>query len=195
MAMGVVATGVLLVVVGLVGWASGEERCVVDGKSYCGGRSAGQCWCNEQCVKYNDCCADYVGACTGSPGSAGVEVIMTDPDCNVCTAEDKAELLSKSRIIARVVELVDGATKSIDVAQFTFSRTVIEEALVRAHERGVAVRVAMDDGQDVAESLATRLRERGVAVRFVSGKKATSENGYDGLQHRASSWWWTGGCC
>jgi hypothetical protein len=30
---------------------------------HCGGKSPDGCWCDSQCVKYNDCCPDYQQAC------------------------------------------------------------------------------------------------------------------------------------
>ena len=73
-----------------------------------------------------------------------VEVLLTDPHCDLCTGADKDVLRARSRIVARVVELIDGAERSVDIAQFTFSVREIEEAIVRAHGRGVAVRLAMN---------------------------------------------------
>ncbi len=139
-----------------------------------------------------------LSACT-APGSSGddgwaplggkadgedgrqYEVVLTEPYCNVCSSDDKEALLARSPIIAKVVELIEGAQTSVDVAQFTFSRREIEAALVAAHERGVAVRVAMDSGQDQEGSLSRRLAEAGLDVRFVKGR--THEGSYAGLQH------------
>src|SRR5690606_25356449 len=67
------------------------------------------------------------------------EVLLTDPHCDVCGNEDKNHLLASSSIVATVVDLIDNAESTIDVAQFTFSQRPIEEALLRAHERGVRV--------------------------------------------------------
>ena len=111
-----------------------------------------------------------------------VEVFLTDPYCDVCTDRDKDALLARSPVLARIVALIDGAAESVDAAQFTFSRDVIADALVRAHERGVAVRVAMDAGQDQEGTLSRRLRDAGVELRFVRGKPFGSE-GAAGIQH------------
>ncbi|MEX1363514.1 MAG: hypothetical protein AB1Z98_10330 [Nannocystaceae bacterium] len=40
------------------------------GHEECNGQSAGQCWCDEQCVDYGDCCADYGAVCWGDDGAA-----------------------------------------------------------------------------------------------------------------------------
>lgn len=108
------------------------------------------------------------------------EVILTDPHCDVCTRADKDHLLANSKIMARVIELIGQAEESIEVAQFTFSRTQIEDALLEAHNNGVEVRIAMNHGQQGRDNPSTRLKEAGVPVRFVEGK----DNGsYIGLQH------------
>ena len=47
-----------------LGKADLTGACYVDGTSYCGGQSAGTCWCNESCLDYGDCCSDYQVMCT-----------------------------------------------------------------------------------------------------------------------------------
>lgn len=122
-------------------------------------------------------CGDGPGGKADGFGST-LEVVLTEPFCDRCTAADKDALLASSPVIARVVELIDGAEVSIDAAQFTFSRREIEEALVRARDRGVTVRVAMDAAQDRDGSLSRRLRDdRGLDVRFVRGAPAGSRFG------------------
>ncbi len=113
-------------------------------------------------------------------GAQRYEVVLTAPYCDVCDADDKAVLVARSPMTRRVVELIDGARETVDAAQFTFSVKAIEDALQRAHARGVKVRVAIDGGQDRDGSVARRLRDAGLAVRFVRGKNNGS---YAGLQH------------
>lgn len=40
---------------------------VENAPSLCGDRSNDACWCDELCVSYGDCCADYVVTCTSEP--------------------------------------------------------------------------------------------------------------------------------
>ncbi len=110
------------------------------------------------------------------------EVLLTEPHCDVCTGDDKDYLQANSRIVERVVELIDGAEDFVDIAQFTFSARPIEEAIYRAHERGVTLRVAMDHGQERSGSLSQRMKDNGVNVRFVRGVEVPSQNRY-GLMH------------
>ena len=114
-------------------------------------------------------------------GSRDIEVIFTNPFCDECSGAEKNLLLAESKIIARVIQLVDGAQERIDVAQFTFSRRQIEEALVRAHERGVTIRIAMDSAQSRDGSLSRRLQDAGLDVRFIKGKEVNATR--HGIMH------------
>ncbi len=137
-------------------------------------------------------CADLDftdGNSTGPGGKAdsgeefrSYEVLLTQPPCDICSADDKAALRETSPIISRVVELIGQAQESIDVAQFTFSVTEIRDALVAAHERGVHVRLAIDEGQDQEGTVSRELRDLGLDVRFVVGKPLSTE-GESALQH------------
>lgn len=109
-----------------------------------------------------------------------IEVILTQPFCDVCTAADKAILKARSQLAKKVVELIDGAQTSVDFAQFTFSVSEIADALERAHARGVQVRLAMDSAQDQSGSRAKQLQSKGIDVVFVAGKPSGSRAG---LQH------------
>lgn len=108
------------------------------------------------------------------------EVYLTEPHCDVCTQADKSVLLEESEIIARIIELIDTADETVEVAQFTFSNRDIEAALVRAHEQGKTVRLAMNHAQAQGDTVAKRLADRGLDVQFIKGKNNGS---FDGLQH------------
>jgi phosphatidylserine/phosphatidylglycerophosphate/cardiolipin synthase-like enzyme len=43
-----------------------------------------------------------------------------------------------------IVKLIDGAQHSLDIAAYSFTHTEIAAAVIRAHERGVHVRLVMD---------------------------------------------------
>jgi hypothetical protein len=107
-----------------------------------------------------------------------VDVVMTEPYCDVCSADDKTFLSERSPVTAKLVGLIDGAQKTIDIANYTFSVKAIEEAILRAKTRGVTIRVAMDKGQEMADTVATRLEAAGVPVEFVAGGGNPA-----GLQH------------
>ena len=107
-----------------------------------------------------------------------IDVVMTAPFCDVCTADDKAVLSARSPVTQKLVSLIDGATESIDIANYTFSVRTIEDALLRANSRGVTVRLAMDKGQEMGDTAATRLRAGSIDVKFVAGSGEPA-----GLQH------------
>ncbi|MBA2663382.1 MAG: hypothetical protein H0U74_13930 [Bradymonadaceae bacterium] len=110
------------------------------------------------------------------------EVLLTEPFCDTCTNADKTYLQANSAIIARVIEMIDAATISVDVAQFTFSVREIEDAMYRAKARGIKVRLAIDSGQNRDGSLARRMATNGVDVRFVKGADIGGNNRF-GLLH------------
>lgn len=69
-------------------------------------------------------------------------------------------------VAARLAAMFDAARRQVDVCVFTVTDDRVVKAMLRAHERGVAIRVLSDDdkaedrGSDVA-----RLAARGLAVR------------------------------
>jgi phosphatidylserine/phosphatidylglycerophosphate/cardiolipin synthase-like enzyme len=107
-----------------------------------------------------------------------IDVVLTEPFCDVCTAADKTLLQERSKMVAKIVGLIDAARDKVDIANYTFSVRAIEEAILRAKQRGVAVRVAMDAGQQNGDTVATRLAAAGVEVRFIPGTGTPA-----GLQH------------
>ncbi len=119
------------------------------------------------------------GACSDDPPAqvqatterafGDVKVVLSEPFCDVCDNNDKNFLAGRSPIAHEVIALIDGAQQSVDVAQYTFSQRSIKDALQRAHQRGVRVRLAIDDAQDNPGTRATELKQAGVPVRFVGG--------------------------
>jgi hypothetical protein len=107
-----------------------------------------------------------------------IDVVMNAPYCDVCSADDKAVMTTRSPMTQKLVGMIDGAEHTIDVANYTFSVRAIEDALLRAKARGVTVRLAMDKGQETGDTAAVRLREGGIDVRFVAGSGEPA-----GLQH------------
>ena len=120
------------------------------------------------------------GKADGADGARTYEVLMTAPHCDVCTPQDKAWLKARSPVVARIIDLVDAAQSRVDVAQFTFSVREIEAALLRAHERGVTVRLAINAAQSNGDTVANRLKAAGIDVHFVKGR---TNGDYAGLQH------------
>jgi phosphatidylserine/phosphatidylglycerophosphate/cardiolipin synthase-like enzyme len=68
---------------------------------------------------------------------------------------------------ALVVQTIDSARQSIDVAAYSFTSRPIASALLRARDRGVTVRVVADKSQETARYASVRyLARQGVPVRI-----------------------------
>ncbi len=66
-----------------------------------------------------------------------------------------------------IISLIDSAQQSVLVAVFSFTSNPLADALIRAHQRGVEVRVVIEMEQaNVRGSEYERLRSAGVAVRL-----------------------------
>lgn len=74
--------------------------------------------------------------------------------------------------LARAVQLIDGAKKSLDVAMYSFSDALILDALGRAKQRGVSVRFlfepARDDAKAPAGTTSAKIEAKGIDVRFIN---------------------------
>lgn len=74
--------------------------------------------------------------------------------------------------LARTVELIDGAERSLDIAMYSFRDSAIEDALEMAVQRGLSVRMifetARDDRNDPEGSMSARLESKGIDVRWIN---------------------------
>ncbi|GMH33267.1 hypothetical protein BSKO_01101 [Bryopsis sp. KO-2023] len=67
----------------------------------------------------------------------------------------------------RLVEFINGAEKSLDICVFTITCNDLAEAVIAAHQRGVAVRIISDDTQSQSKgSDIQRIAASGVAVKI-----------------------------
>lgn len=72
----------------------------------------------------------------------------------------------KDKIAPIVVQLIDDAQHTLDIAAFTFSHRDVAQAIVRAHQRGVKIRFVMDYTQSrLVTCRAIDLIEAGIEVR------------------------------
>jgi phosphatidylserine/phosphatidylglycerophosphate/cardiolipin synthase-like enzyme len=65
-----------------------------------------------------------------------------------------------------VISLIDRANRSVDVAMYSFTHEGIADALIRAKERGVIVRVIIESEQVSSYSQYGRLRAAGIEVKL-----------------------------
>ena len=69
-----------------------------------------------------------------------------------------------------LIAIFDNAQRSIHVAMFSFTLDSYADALIRAHERGVEVKVVLDKGQARGRgSDARKLEAAGIPVRYGAG--------------------------
>lgn len=94
-----------------------------------------------------------------------------------------------------LVEAIDGAQKSVDMAAFELDLESVTKALIRAHQRGVRVRVVTDS--DYAEEYGpVELQKAGVPVVF-DEREPFMHNKFtviDGKQVWMGSWNYTNNC-
>ena len=92
-------------------------------------------------------------------GSCASEIIMSP------------QYYSESHL-ARVQELLDNATGSVDIAMYSMSDYATREAMANAAQRGVSVRVLYDgagvDNKDPEGSRSAELEDAGIEVRYVN---------------------------
>ncbi len=79
----------------------------------------------------------------------------------------EAHFFPNERSLRRIVGLIDGCRRSLDVCVFTITHNELSAALVRAHKRKVAVRVISDDEKaSDTGSVLVHLARAGIPVRF-----------------------------
>jgi len=71
------------------------------------------------------------------------------PPCSSCTVKSLFVSPSVDGVIeARLISILDAATRTVDLALYSFTDDQLGAAVIRAHQRGVMVRVILDDGQE-----------------------------------------------
>ncbi len=96
--------------------------------------------------------------------------------------------------LTKVVEAINGATTSVDIAMYSFSDSAISAALEAAVERGVSVRMVFESGKKDKSSPAgtksAKLEEIGVDVRWINKimhhKYAIVDGPFDSLDRAAT---------
>jgi len=79
----------------------------------------------------------------------------------------------QNRALTKVKELIDSARDSIQVAMFTFTHPVLAEALIRAKNRGVDVKVAIDfqSKKGASKKAIEKLTEENIDILFNTDSK------------------------
>ncbi len=87
-----------------------------------------------------------------------------------------------------LVDLIDGAQKRVDVAAYQLNLPTVTDALLRAHRRGVQVRL-VTDGEYEGEEMVGRLRRAGVPVTVRPKDGGIMHNKFVVVDN---TWVWTG---
>ncbi|MGQ9684242.1 MAG: phospholipase D-like domain-containing protein [Anaerolineae bacterium] len=123
------------------------------------------------------------------PAPLAIEAFFTTP-----TYPERAED-RRGGIDSHLVALIDGARLSVDVAAYELDLDTVADALLRAHERGVPVRLVTDT-DNLDEAAVLRLRENGIPV-VGDGRGAIMHNKFvviDGRYVWTGSWNLTVNC-
>jgi phosphatidylserine/phosphatidylglycerophosphate/cardiolipin synthase-like enzyme len=92
------------------------------------------------------------------PATVGYEVLFTTPQRTGTPPPGSA-----GRLDERLVQLLDGASRTVDMAVYDIGLLNVADALVRAKERGVRVRIVTDT-DNAANPAVERLRAAGIPV-------------------------------
>jgi len=130
---------------------------------------------------------------TGCQGAGSTTVENVDADWYVLyftTPLDPGTSADRGSGIDRnLVALIDSAQESVDVAAYDLDLQSLADALIRAHQAGIAVRLVTDES-NADEEAVTRLRQAGIPV------VARPDTGW-GIMHNKfvivdRQWVWTG---
>ncbi|MEM6995509.1 MAG: hypothetical protein AAF721_33675, partial [Myxococcota bacterium] len=83
-----------------VGKADQTGTCMTADTDFCGGQSQGNCWCDDLCEQFGDCCADKPVACDGeepefcADGTVASATVFTDASDGKECAEDALHCLT-----------------------------------------------------------------------------------------------------
>ncbi|MGC8959287.1 MAG: phospholipase D-like domain-containing protein [Chloroflexia bacterium] len=97
-----------------------------------------------------------------APAGSWFQPFFTAPDFSDQTPH-------RDGLDARVAADIEAAREQVDIASFEFNLESITQALLRAHERGVRVRLVLDGGnlnQEEMKAATDRLRSAGIPIVF-----------------------------
>ncbi len=110
-------------------------------------------------------------------GPVALRELVEGVRAGACASASGVEVILSPRAyaeshLARMVELIDGSERSIDVAMYSYRDAAVMDALGRAVERGVRVRflfqTATDDRRVATGGASGQLEDLGIEVRYVN---------------------------
>lgn len=91
---------------------------------------------------------------------------------NFTNPETTREMNSGSPIEEQIIELINDAKVSIDGAFFEFNVQSVTDALIAAHERGVKVRLVLDDEHTIEDEESTFAQLEAAGIPFLSDNRS-----------------------
>jgi phosphatidylserine/phosphatidylglycerophosphate/cardiolipin synthase-like enzyme len=128
--------------------------------------------------------------------SLGLGIVITLFASNTLYAKTEVLFSPKGSIKETILKTIISLEETIDVAAFTFTSGDIAEALYNAKERGVKIRLVIDQGQDKGRyPVLEFLKEEGFDLQFLKGNIGGSMNNtfaiFDGKLLATGSYNWT----
>ncbi|MCO4768562.1 MAG: hypothetical protein KDA24_00925 [Deltaproteobacteria bacterium] len=107
-------------------------------------------------------------SCTGEAGE-----VTPPPTADLPSTEVYfSPLAEEDSHLARTAELIDGAQSTLDIAMYSFSYTPMMDALQRAQDRGVSIRIMTFDSakhrKSPEDTRSAALEDMGIEVRWVN---------------------------
>lgn len=105
-------------------------------------------------------------------GTSSIDALLAWSDGRCLTDVVFSPQLYPVSHLARAAALIDEAERTLDVAMYSFSDSGVRDALDRAVDRGVTVRLVFEDANadhdDAAGSWSASLEDRGIEVRWIN---------------------------
>jgi phosphatidylserine/phosphatidylglycerophosphate/cardiolipin synthase-like enzyme len=113
------------------------------------------------------------------------------------SVETSAYFSPKGGCTREIVNLINNSQRSIDIAIYSFTSSRIAKALIDAHNRGVRIRVIIDEGNGKSRfCVGPLLESAGIEVRYKRGSGGGLMHNkyaiYDGKVLSTGSFNWTG---
>lgn len=72
-----------------------------------------------------------------------------------------------------IIEFIDGTQQSLDIGMYLFTSQEVYDAIVRAHERGVRIRILLEPEpmNNANDAMYAKLAAEGISVKFYSGER------------------------
>ncbi|MEM6990934.1 MAG: PEP/pyruvate-binding domain-containing protein [Myxococcota bacterium] len=102
-----------------------------DGETFCGGKSAGACWCDDQCVDFGDCCSDIAPVCEADLALAEAALATADQFDQMAFTGAGSVVIGKS--VKFVIDNRDAASPTLRYLNANFDGPVADERATQFH--------------------------------------------------------------